>query len=553
MGSTSGGKKKYINFRSRQRANMSFFIVVMFFAVFGIIIFTEIFLIDERGRGAGVLVRHGSLTYHHRQQDRDYDDALQSDDYISIRMGAVANMEDTVGALLLGRPAAIPIVDEEPGPQSSKLLTETQLPPYPAHVTPTNGSWQNVNGTRFKFFVFSAFFDNRKGQRSVRVIGATKTRGPERVWCRLWYRTNESNVTSFVSRTVQAKIKVIRENWNLKYSACFVLCPLLANQSVPASVSVVSKIKSSPTNLLTVINNYNDSGKPSNRFAVCIKPLHFDYNRALQILEFIELNRIMGVEHFTFYNHTIGPQVGCILQDYVDRGLVTLLPWQLNMLSQKEIRTEGLFAALNDCLYRSMNLYSHVLLIDLDEYIIPRNNETLPQLIEYLNNRLNTRTTGSYSFQNAFFYLQWGDDDSVYDSNDPVAAGLVTLKKTRRRSKLHPHKQRSKYICRPELVVEAGNHFVWEFIPGHGTLNVPPDAAILHHYRICEFGGDDCIKTASTVDTTAFKYKSKLVEEVKERYREFKVKCNLMELPPPPTRVFSKIMNILKSGQKTVR
>jgi hypothetical protein len=63
-------------------------------------------------------------------------------------MGAVANMEDTVGALLLGRPAAIPIVDEEPGPQSSKLLTETQLPPYPAHVTPTNGSWQNVNGTR---------------------------------------------------------------------------------------------------------------------------------------------------------------------------------------------------------------------------------------------------------------------------------------------------------------------------------------------------------------------------------------------------------------------
>jgi hypothetical protein len=40
------------------------------------------------------------------------------------------------------------------------------------------------------------------------VIGATKTRGPERVWCRLWYRTNESNVTTFVSRTVQAKIKV---------------------------------------------------------------------------------------------------------------------------------------------------------------------------------------------------------------------------------------------------------------------------------------------------------------------------------------------------------
>lgn len=166
---------------------------------------------------------------------------------------------------------------------------------------------------------------------------------------------------------------------------------------------------------------------------------------------------------------------------------------------------------------------------------------------------MNSRTTGSYSFQNAFFYLQWGDDDSVFDLNDPVAASLVTLKKTRRRSKLHPHKQRSKYICRPELIVEAGNHFVWEFIPGHGTLNVPSDAAILHHYRICEFGGDDCIKTASVVDTTAFKYKDRLISAVKNKFDEFKYRCNLIELPPPPTRVFSKIINILKNGPQTNR
>lgn len=84
MGSTSGGsnasasKKKHITFRNRQRANLSFFIVIMFFAIFGIIVFTELFLIDERDRGAGVLVRHGSLTYRQRQEKMgDYDDALQ--------------------------------------------------------------------------------------------------------------------------------------------------------------------------------------------------------------------------------------------------------------------------------------------------------------------------------------------------------------------------------------------------------------------------------------------------------------------------------------------
>lgn len=87
------------------------------------------------------------------------------------------------------------------------------------------------------------------------------------------------------------------------------------------------------------------------------------------------------MEHFTFYNHTLGPQVDCILQDYVRNGGVTVLPWQLNITSQKEIRTEGLFAALNDCLYRSMYKFSHILLIDLDEYILPKKEDDLRQMI----------------------------------------------------------------------------------------------------------------------------------------------------------------------------
>lgn len=553
MGSSSGGKKKYVNFRSRQRAQMSFFIVVIFFAVFGIIVFAEIFFIDERGRGAGVVVRHGSLAYHQRQEVNEYEDNLQNDDYISIRMGSdLANIDGGIGALLLGRhQIPIPVVDDSDlAQQSSKDGVDAVASAFlPAHLAPTRGAWQKVNNTRFKFYVFSAFYDHRKTQRAIRVIAATKTRGPDRVFCRFWNRPHDENSTNYTSRSVQAKIKVIRENWNLKYSACFVMCPLPQNQTMPRYVSVIARRGAAATNLLEVMNNYNYT-KPPRRFAVCVKPLHFNYNRALQISEFLELNRILGVEHFTFYNHTIGPQVECVLRDYVAQGLVTVLPWQLNMVSQKEIRTEGLFAALNDCLYRSMYKYSHVLLVDLDEYIVPRNNDTLPQLIDYLNKRMNTRTTGSYSFQNAFFYLQWSDDDSVYDATDAVAAGLVTQKKTRRRTKLHPHKQRSKYICRPELVIEAGNHFVWEFLPGHGTLNVPPDAAILHHYRVCEFGGDDCVKTPSTVDTTAFRYKERLTETVRKNWNRNKQRCKLEDPPLPPNRVFSKIINMLKSNEQ---
>lgn len=55
------------------------------------------------------------------------------------------------------------------------------------------------------------------------------------------------------------------------------------NQTVPFAVSVVAKVLAAPRNLLTVVNNRKDfnkqTGSGSHKFAVCVKPLHFDYNR----------------------------------------------------------------------------------------------------------------------------------------------------------------------------------------------------------------------------------------------------------------------------------
>lgn len=156
--------------------------------------------------------------------------------------------------LMAGIPVA-PDADPNAVPWGQMLPTkiEANLPPYPTDMKPRDGDWQVVNGTRFKFFVFSAFYDRRDG-RMIRVIGATKTRGPEKVWCRMWYPV-DSNNTRFRSISVMARVKVIRENWNLKYSACFILCPLrISYLDVPYSVSIVSKLRSPPGNILMLRN-----------------------------------------------------------------------------------------------------------------------------------------------------------------------------------------------------------------------------------------------------------------------------------------------------------
>ena len=81
-----------------------------------------------------------------------------------------------------------------------------------------------------------------------------------------------------------------------------------------------------------------------------------------------------------------------MLRSYEEKGIVSMLSWQLDMISQKEIRTEGLFAALNDCLYRGLGSYTYLALIDLDEFIIPRSKLTLIELLQ----KLNTARTGAF-------------------------------------------------------------------------------------------------------------------------------------------------------------
>lgn len=131
---------------------------------------------------------------------------------------------------------------------------------------------------------------------------------------------------------------------------------------------------------------------------------------------------------------------------------------------------------------------------------------------------------------------------------------------------------------------------MWEFSPGRGALNVPSNSAILHRksedrvfgvlhtatfkivvilqsavcdvgtfllfhridYRVCEFGGDDCIKTPSVEDRTAHKYSSRLIERVGAIYEHLRVPCKLSDLPPAPTRpppVKKKTLRIGKMGE----
>lgn len=144
---------------------------------------------------------------------------------------------------------------------------------------------------------------------------------------------------------------MIRENWSLKYSACFVLCPVRPQEyDVPQYVSIVARLRAPPGNILELRNTDWDrdfmvpvDSKATNQsssmagkqtvpslvskfptdseikddIAICVKPFHFNYDQSLFLMEYLEFYALMGVSHFTFYNHTIGPHASCILEHYI--------------------------------------------------------------------------------------------------------------------------------------------------------------------------------------------------------------------------------------------
>ncbi|CAH0397933.1 unnamed protein product [Chilo suppressalis] len=362
--------------------------------------------------------------------------------------------------------------------------------------------------SRFRFYVYSAYVE-RRTVALVRVIAATKTRGSDAVVCRLWLPDNRT-------LTLKARVKAIRENWNLKYSATYVLCLLRdtgvkPQDTVGASISVLSASSPNrpPTNLLTVLDTEPKSGIEET-LHICVKPFHFSYARDDWLIEWFELNRLLGASHFYMYNESLSAPVGCLLDHYRKQGLVTLLPWKLPIISKVEIRTEGQFAAFNDCLYRSMSKAGWLLVIDVDEVVVPRRERNLPALLTALRASYSppSKAPAAFLFRNAFFYLRWEDDAEA-------PAPLVTARKTRRWATPHALKNRSKYALRPRDAVELGNHFVWEHAPGATSAGVPTERALLHHYRIaCEYGGVNCLTVPSTVDRTAHRWSEELLQRV---------------------------------------
>ena len=131
----------------------------------------------------------------------------------------------------------------------------------------------------------------------------------------------------------------------------------------------------------------NESAPLPHQLGVCV-PLSygfFDDADAVRFIEWIETHVMFGVSEFNIYNVTMlaTPAFHATLQFYQNRGWLRVIdaPPPLHDLSinpESDLYNVSKMAdlvILNECLAENMYRYRHVIVIDLDEVMVPRTRE----------------------------------------------------------------------------------------------------------------------------------------------------------------------------------
>ena len=292
------------------------------------------------------------------------------------------------------------------------------------------------------------------------------------------------------------------------------MCPV-SGILQPFAVSLVENEPcSKPQHILPLTSSPRSS---SGRFTVCIAPLHSDLSLHHELINSIEFNRILGADYFVFYNYSLDYVTDKILSYYSRRGLAEVLSWNLK-LNNSVLHYYGQNAAINDCMFRHRNVTDYVVVVDLDEFILPKykSDMTWNDILKRLPK------ASSYTFRHMPFRVDWNSSISakitdIKERNTIEKLKLVVFSKLDRESDHSQSKTyRAKTMVNPKVTNMTGIHTVWEHTEGSNWL-VDKRVAVVNHYR--NRTGLN-IRVNSRTELTAMKYKNVLIDRVQKIWQD---------------------------------
>ena len=192
----------------------------------------------------------------------------------------------------------------------------------------------------------------------------------------------------------------------------------------------------------------------------------------------------------------------------------------------------GQTLSINDCAYRNMYRVKYLVYTDLDEFVVPKKSIGWLDMMK----EIDSFKYGTYLFRNAFFFentnkngLEKGGTKVQSTANLWCGGKLPKFLTFVIRSwNVYSPRIKSKYLIKPIHPSIVGVHHVFQqlkYVRGlvlqTKTYIVPPDFALLHHYRTFLPGelpaGEDPSNRQNIPDDSALVYKENIVAELEKR------------------------------------
>lgn len=235
------------------------------------------------------------------------------------------------------------------------------------------------------------------------------------------------------------------------------------------------------------------------QFSVCVMPI-YNFNHVLRFLEWLEFYKLMGVQQFTFFDISIGPELKCVinkLQNSPQEGvIIDVESWREYPFRRSAVPASlghGLEEATNDCILRNKGVSKYLVMADLDEFIMLseaaglRNYNDLIKTLD-LDRKNHSVKFGEYRFRNAFFDKAQPNDKLLdarckpLNGYESIICHQLLMTKFVERNDFDMYWWRTKYICRPDGVEVGKLHWVDVLKKGYESNLVSEKLAFSRHY-----------------------------------------------------------------------
>ncbi|KAG5667358.1 hypothetical protein PVAND_015341 [Polypedilum vanderplanki] len=402
--------------------------------------------------------------------------------------------------------------------------------------------WQVTNTSNGTFYLFNAYYDDREDfekLNDIRILALVNRINPiVKTFCQMWFE--DSNQPEII------EVYEYRMIWRPEYwdnnnegaTPYLISCKIPHHRinQIPKFVSLTEDRCEFANNAMEVKNKRPTNGYKKH-FIVSVKQLDFVKDISMQLIEWLEILKILGVdkvEIFVVYAHK---NVIRTLKFYNDEGFVNLkfikFPRELpnNPYKNYHQYRHNQLICYHDTFYENINLYEFYIPMDIDEIILPIREEDktwqdlLKRTIE--KSRNDTIDYECYTAINQYFLLKNVHENETIKGIPKTMRFLSNIYRAANKTSKGSH---LKTFMRTDRVMLVHNHLPIKCLKNESKFckyfYIDDQDGFLAHYR------DDCndleckeSKLNPVKDTTLWKYKEEILRNFNktiERLRNYK-------------------------------